>query len=138
MMSELPQKHVVTCFIEFQGKILLLQRSQQVGSHKGKWAGVSGYLETSPDEQSLKEIREETALESQDIRLLKKGIILEVDDYQTGVHWIVYPYMYQVYDPVKIRIDWEHCNMQWIIPEEIKIMDTVPMLKEALAQFVSF
>ena len=36
--------HVITCFMENQGKILLLRRSSQVGSYPRKWAGISGYL----------------------------------------------------------------------------------------------
>ena len=58
-MAGLPEKHVVTCFLECQGSILLLKRSQQVGSFKGRWAGVSGYVEGSVDAQSLIEIEED-------------------------------------------------------------------------------
>jgi len=42
MMEE---KHVVTSFLEYDNKILILRRSQAVGTYQGKWAGVSGYIE---------------------------------------------------------------------------------------------
>ena len=39
------ERHVVTCFLEHGGEIPLLRRSQRVGTYKGRWAGVSGYIE---------------------------------------------------------------------------------------------
>ena len=68
MTSNLLDKHVVTCFLESDGEILLLRRSQQVGSYHGRWAGVSGYVETTPDEQALTEITEETSLQPEDLQ----------------------------------------------------------------------
>jgi len=56
------EKRVVTCFLESDGEILILRRSRQVGSYQGKWAGVSGFIETTADEQALVEIEEETGL----------------------------------------------------------------------------
>ena len=53
---------VVTCFLTHRGRILLLKRSDRVGSYRGRWAGVSGYMETEPDAQALVEIFEETGL----------------------------------------------------------------------------
>ena len=61
--------HVVTCFLLRQDtaepRMLIVQRSQRVGSYHGQWAGVSGFVETgiTPDEQAYTEIREETGLE---------------------------------------------------------------------------
>lgn len=132
MTSNLPEKHVVTCFIESSGEILLLRRSQQVGSYQGKWAGVSGYVETTADEQSLTEIREETSLQSTDLELLKKGEPLSVEDDELGVRWVVHPYLFQVKDRSKIRTDWEHLETRWIAPTDIGKFTTVPRLKETL------
>ncbi|MCL0057688.1 hypothetical protein M1N05_01270 [Dehalococcoidales bacterium] len=44
------EKKVVTCFLESDGEILILRRSAQVSSYQGRWAGVSGYIETTADE----------------------------------------------------------------------------------------
>ena len=54
----LQEKRVVTCFLESANEILILRRSEQVGSYRGRWAGVSGYIETTADEQALVEIEE--------------------------------------------------------------------------------
>ena len=71
----LQEKHVVTCFLESGNRILILRRSEQVGSYQGIWAGVSGYIEanTTADEQALLEIEEETSLCREDLELIKKG-----------------------------------------------------------------
>ncbi|GAG83818.1 unnamed protein product [marine sediment metagenome] len=69
----LQEKQVVTCFLESEGDILILRRSEQVGSYQGRWAGVSGYVETTADEQALVEIEEETSLCGEDLKLVKRG-----------------------------------------------------------------
>ena len=124
---------VVTCFLESDGKILILRRSEQVSSYRGKWAGVSGYLEGEPDVQALTEIAEETGLQPPDISLVRKGKPVVIDDAEMGVRWLVHPYLFHVADSSKIRIDWEHKEVRWLAPAEIKRYSTVPGLEKALA-----
>ena len=132
----LQEKHVVTCFLESESKILILRRSAQVGSYQGKWAGVSGYVEakTTADEQAFIEIEEETSLCRKDLKLVKRGKPLPLEDEKLGVKWVVHPYLFQIIDRDKIKIDWEHKETQWIDPEEIDNYQTVPKLKETLAR----
>jgi len=125
---------VVTCFLESNGEILLLRRSEQVGSYQGRWAGVSGYIETTPDEQALVEIEEETGLAGEDLHLLRKGEPLAVEDAQFGVRWLVHPYLFCIKDRNKIQIDWEHKEVRWISPGDIGDYETVPMLGETLSR----
>lgn len=134
MTKDHPERHVVTCFLQYQAKILLLLRSRLVGSFQGRWAGVSGYVETTADEQALVEIEEETSLCREDLKLLKRGRPLEVNDAETGVKWVVHPFLFQIKEPGKIKIDWEHEETRWIDPEDIDNYETVPMLKKALEQ----
>ncbi|MFQ6066858.1 MAG: NUDIX domain-containing protein [bacterium] len=126
------EKHVVTSFLEYDNKILILRRSQAVGTYQGKWAGVSGYIEegNTPFEQSLEEIREETGLSRPALELIKKGQVLEVVDEDLGRKWIVHSYRFRVKDPTRIRIDWEHREAKWILPEDLARFSTVPKLKE--------
>lgn len=128
------EKAVVTCFLESGDKILLLRRSGQVSTYQGRWAGVSGYIEKTPDEQALTEIKEEVGLASDDVQLVRKGKPLEVEDEKLSVKWIVHPYLFHVKDPVKIKIDWEHKEARWIDPGKIDHYQTVPRLKEALSR----
>ena len=130
----LQEKKVVTCFLESGGEILILRRSGEVGSYRGRWAGVSGYIESSADEQALTEIEEETGLGRGEVKLLKKGEPLAVEDEGLGIRWVVHPYLFRIKDRDKIRIDWEHKEARWIKPEDIEHYQTVPKLKEALSR----
>jgi len=132
LSGNLQEKHVVTCFLESDGEILLLRRSRQVGTYQGRWAGVSGYLEITPDEQALTEIAEETGLGEEDITPIRKGEPLTVEDEELGTRWVVHPFLFHISDRSKIRIDWEHKELKWIAPGDISSYDTVPMLKETL------
>ncbi len=133
-MASLPDRSVVTCFLESESKILLLRRSERVGSYQGRWAGVSGYIEKPPDEQALTEIEEETGLSGKEVTFIKRGKFLTVDDEATGVRWIVHPYLFHIEERDKISIDWEHQEFRWVDPKEINAYQVVPGLKEALAR----
>jgi ADP-ribose pyrophosphatase YjhB (NUDIX family) len=130
----LQEKKVVTCFLESENEILILRRSEQVGSYQGRWAGVSGYVETTADEQALIEIEEETSLSPEEVELTRRGKPLAVEDKKLGVRWVVHPYLFHIEDRSKIKIDWEHKEARWIAPKDITEFETVPKLKETLAQ----
>ncbi len=132
MTNELPEKHVVTCFLECDARILILRRSEMVGSFQGRWAGVSGYVEKTADEQTLIELEEETGLRREDLELVRKGDPLEAED--EGIKWVVHPYLFRIKERNKVKIDWEHNKIRWIKPGDIDNYETVPMLKETLAQ----
>ena len=130
----LEEKRVVTCFLESDGEILILRRSGQVSTYRGRWAGVSGYIETTADEQALVEIKEETSLSEEELKLIKKGKPLPIKDEGLGIKWVVHPYLMHIKDRSKIKIDWEHKETKWIKPEDIDNYEAMPMLKETLAR----
>lgn len=45
-------------------KVLILKRSQKVGSYPGRWAGVSGFIEENetPMDAARREVYEETGI----------------------------------------------------------------------------
>ena len=123
---------VVTCFLMRDGRILMLRRSNSVGTFQGKWAAVSGFIESYPQTQSLLEIREETGLEASDVELARVGLPFEVDDEDNDVLWVIHPYLYNVVSQKDIEIDSEHFEYEWIEPRDMSKYDTVPGLQEAL------
>lgn len=128
---------VVTVFLTHRSKILLLKRSGEVGTYKGHWAGVSGYLESNNAlDQALTEMAEEVGLNQEDVTLLRAGKPLEIVDRTRGRAWRVHPFLFAVHEPDKIRLDWENKEMRWILPEEIVQFQTVPALKEALERVI--
>ena len=130
---------VVTCFLVRRSgggeEILLLRRSQRVSTYRGRWAGVSGYIEeTDPLTQAYTEIEEETGLAREDVQLLRTGEPLEVVDAEVDRRWIVHPFLFEVKEPARIRADWEHTETRWIRPKDIFRYETVPQLAETLMQ----
>jgi ADP-ribose pyrophosphatase YjhB (NUDIX family) len=125
------ETHVVTVFLIHQGKVALVRRSNKVGTYKGCFSGISGYLEGDPDEHFRTELKEETALEPRDYILLKKGNTIKVIDENLGKAWVVHPYLCEVKDPSKIKLDWENTELIWIEPHKMADFNTVPSLKKA-------
>lgn len=127
------ERHVVTCFLELNGRIMILRRSQRVGTYRGKWAGVSGYIERGMSvlEQAWAEIEEEAGLGREDAELVQEGQPLEVADAELDRKWIVHLFRFKVLKPEKAVIGWEHTEAKWIAPEEIAKHETVPGLLEA-------
>ncbi|MEJ2738736.1 MAG: nicotinamide-nucleotide amidohydrolase family protein, partial [Dehalococcoidia bacterium] len=123
---------VVTCFLEYNGKVLLLKRSYEVRAYKGLWAGVSGYITTDAIKQAYIEIQEETGLTEKDIILSAQGKPLEIIDPETDRTWIVHPFLFHVNTPDIIKTDWEHTEIRWIYPDELANYTTVPGLRQTL------
>jgi 8-oxo-dGTP pyrophosphatase MutT (NUDIX family) len=136
MTPEDQTTHVVTCFLQYNDKILILKRSDKVRTHKGKWAGVSGYIEEGETDQqtAYKEISEETGLADTDVELLSKGEPIHVQDGPQV--WVVHPFLFRC-ETDKIKIDWEHSEFRWISPYELKDYDFVVFLDHALAAVLS-
>ena len=130
---------VVTCFLLRRSpggdEVLLLRRSQQVGTYRGRWAGVSGYVEeTDPLAQAYREIEEETGLARDEVTLLRAGEPLVVEDSEADRRWVVYPFLFEVQPDAEVRVDWEHTEARWVRPEDVSAFETVPQLSEALTR----
>ena len=100
---------VVTCFLIHRGpdgdRLLLVRRSDRVGAYRGRWAAISGTVETTPDEQALTEIREETGLGLGHVRRLARGRPLVAEDADLNRRWIVHPYLFAVEDPAAVACE---------------------------------
>ena len=140
---ELRPTHVVTNFLlrtdGNEPRILIVRRSQRVGSYNARWAGISGFIEpgVTPDDQAYTEIREETGLQRDQLRMLKRGSVIEHADASLNRHWYIHPYLFEVLTPDAIKLDWEATEMRWIAPSELGKYETVPKLKEAYESAVN-
>ncbi|HEV8192770.1 MAG TPA: NUDIX domain-containing protein [Ktedonobacterales bacterium] len=130
--------HVVTNFLlrrdRGRDELLLVQRSGRVRTYQGAWAGISGYVEpgVTPLQQAYTELSEEAGLSQQDLRLLRTGEPLAFRDESIRQSWVVHPFLFEIEQPERVRTDWEATNMQWVTPEQLRQLPTVPMLTEAL------
>ena len=124
--------HVVTCFLERNGEIAILRRSSRVGTYRGHWAAVSGYIEAgvTPEEQAWQELAEEVGLSAQDATLVREGATVEIADIELRHKWVVHPFRFRLIDPSRIKLDWENTELRWVQPSAISSFDTVPGLFE--------
>jgi 8-oxo-dGTP pyrophosphatase MutT (NUDIX family) len=136
----LSERHTVTSFLESEGEVLILLRSEHVSTYPGKWGGISGSLDSdnTSDEQAIVEIEEETGLSREHIKLIKKGKPLLLDDENLNLRKVIFPYLFHIEARNKIKLNWEHNRLKWIKPEDIDKYDTMPKLKETLAQVLSW
>ncbi len=118
---------VVTSLLERDdGRILLLLRSEKVGSFRGRWAGVSGFLEDpTPLAQAVREIREETGITADDLRLAARGPPVYSRDEATV--YVVHPFRFRV-ARTDVQLDWEHTRSEWVDPSQVRERPTVPKL----------
>ncbi len=124
-MKEVP---VVTAFLQHANQICLFRRSQRVGTYRGHYAGISGYLEGSPEGHVHVEIAEETGLAPHEYRLLRRARPLIVPDEGLDRRWVVHAFLCEVFDPGRIELDWEHVEHVWIDPPRMQDLPCVPGL----------
>lgn len=122
--------HVVTAFLHNRGEVLLLCRSDAVGTYTGRWGGVSGFAEGEPDEQVRVEIAEETGLEDE-VSLVRSARPVQFDDPDLGREWAVHPSLFEC-GSREVTLSEEHDDYEWVSPTAILEDDreTVPKLWE--------
>jgi 8-oxo-dGTP pyrophosphatase MutT (NUDIX family) len=124
---------IVTSFLEFGGKILILKRSDKVSTYRGLWAAVSGSIESgeNPLESAAREIEEETGFRRNEFLLAKEGESFSFIDNELKIRWVIHPFLFTT-KTGKVRIDFEHREFRWIRPAELSNYQTVPKLDESL------
>jgi predicted aconitase with swiveling domain len=124
-------KHIATSVLLYQGNVLVLKRSDEVGTYKGRWACVSGYVEKeeTADETAMRELSEELGLEREDYEFKWKGEALYARD--KTMLWALHPFLFET-EKHEFKLDWEHEEYRWILPNELKNYQTVPKLKETI------
>ena len=125
---------VITVFITYKEKILILKRSDKVGVYQEKWNTVTGYLDEpkQPIEKIMEEIREELGIMEKNILSYSLGEPFKFTDPKARKTWIVHPAKVELKNEPDIKLDWEHTEYKWIRPEELEKFDTVPNLDLSL------
>ena len=121
-------RSVVTVFLRNRGDVLLLKRSDDVGSYAGQWGAVAGHVENrSPREAAEQETEEETGLEPDEIHLVRSGASFPVEDEERETVWEVHPFLFDA-DRREVETNWETAARDWVAPTAILRRSTVPDL----------
>lgn len=125
---------VITVFIKYKDKILLLKRSDKVRTYQGKWNTVAGYLdELKPiREKVLEEIKEEIGINEDNFLSIRIGEPYEFTDFEVNKTWVIHPILVELKYKPDIKLDWEHTEYKWIKPEELKEFEVVSNLDKSL------
>ena len=149
--AELDETHVVTVFLRNEDDVLLLRRSDAVGSYSGRWGVVAGHAgreargasrtreraasgserpanDGDPDAAARTEIREETGVDPEtETAFVRRGDPFDVVDADLGRRWVVHPYLFdcatRAVDPNE-----ETSEFEWAPPTAIRRRETVPDL----------
>ncbi|WP_440992172.1 NUDIX domain-containing protein [Haloarchaeobius baliensis] len=124
-MSE--ETHVVTAFLRHDGEVLLLRRSDAVGTYQGCWGGVSGYAEGDPESQVETEIDEETGIGESERTLVRAGNPVRFTDEDLDRTWVVHPFLFDV-TTREVTTSEEHDASEWVSPTAMFERDVVPEL----------
>jgi 8-oxo-dGTP diphosphatase len=109
--------HIVVGAIVRRGDAILVVK-RAIGSSAGTWYFPGGDLEhgETPDEGVLRELREETGLEVENLRLFRAWHALRDDRLPV----IALTYTCDVTAGAEPRLDHEHSEYRWINPREFR------------------
>ncbi len=128
---------VVTAFVWDGERVLLAQRSSEVSTFPGHWAGISGYVEgCAPVEQAYRELQEECGLDRSKLVLARAGEPVVAGEAE-GASFRVHPFLFHVERGVDLHRDWEAARFEWVPVAEMFAaarQPAVPRLYEAFAQ----
>ena len=120
---------VVTVFLRNGADVLLLRRSDAVGSYPGQWGAVAGHAEGDPARLAREEIREETGIDPASLAFVRRGEPFPVPDPDHGT-WRVHPFCFDC--PTRdVTTNRETTEYEWVQPTAILDRETVPRLWES-------
>ncbi len=124
-------REVATAVLKKDDKILIVKRGNRVDTFIGKWSCISGRIEKSPLESIIREIREETGIPQDRIKLVREGNPIFARG--EGMEFKIYPFLFEV-EEENVQLNWENVEYRWILPERIIKYRTVPRLKEVIEE----
>ena len=120
------ERDVVTCFLRYGTEVLLLRRSDDVGTYRGAWGGVSGYAAGTPAEAARWEIDEEVGLLGA-VEPVRSADPLVVADDSLGTRWRVHPFLFECAS-TDVEPNEEVAGYEWVQPPAMLERETVPAL----------
>jgi len=133
--ADKPRRPVVSALLRRKGRILILRRSDKVGSFQGYWSCVSGYVERGEDplDTAIREIEEEVGIPPDRASLVRRcgPNLAETEQVIFESHWFLFDC-----DQKEIRLDWEHEEFAWADPSRLEAYKLVPWFGDLLTQLM--
>ncbi len=125
--SKSKEAFVINAFVRYDGKILLLKRSDKVAAYQWKRNSIWGYLDekVTLEEKIYEELREEIGITKEGIKQIRPGKIFKLEDPAINRTRIICPSIVELNTEPKIQLDREHTEYQRIHPDKIKDFDVI-------------
>lgn len=125
---------VINCVVQYQSKILIVQRSKELSYYPDHWNGVAGFLDDqkSVREKVEEELHEEIGLSREHILSVSYGEIFHQEAPEYTKTWIVHPVLVTV-GVGSINFNWEASHYRWIHPQEARMLKLVPGFDRVLS-----
>src|SRR5437879_13903940 len=98
-------KRVVPAILRNQGRILIIRRSEKVGTFRGKWSAISGHIEgrEDPKHRAIVEVREETGIRAITFRGAGDAVLAR----DGTTIYVVHPFLFDT-PKRRLRLDWDN------------------------------
>ena len=124
---------VINCVLNYKGKVLVVQRSENLAFYPSYWNGISGFLD---DKKTLKqkvkeELKEELGIGGKEIKSICVGEIFHQEALGYKKTWIVHPVLVKVRTD-KVKLNWEAKDYKWIRLRDAKKLKLLPGFEKVL------
>lgn len=129
---------VITIFVKYREKFLLVKRSEKMLTYQNVWSCVAGFVDDdkSMEEKIVFEMDEELGLQKDDIKEIKQVDTYLFVDKELDREWIRHVFLVEVTNP-NVKLSWEHTEMVWVTPEDARRYETTPGFHDDLAKVVA-
>lgn len=125
---------VINVIVTYEGRTLLLKRSDKVMAYKGKWNCIGGFLDEvgTIEDKIHEELREELSVLPTLVERIAYVDPIEVVDSAIGRTWLIQPAVVVLKEQPIITLDWEHTDYAWVLQSEVSKYDTVEGLDKLI------
>ncbi len=129
-LPDVSGKRVVTAILRNRGRVLIVRRSEKVGTFQGRWSAISGHIEgrEDPKHRAMVEVREETGLRGIVFRSAGDPVLAR----DGATIYVVHPFLFDA-PSRRVQLDWENVEHRWIRPDELNRFETVPRLTDVVS-----
>ncbi len=122
-----PRTEIVLAALRCGTQICLARRSQLVGTSRGLWSVVTGYLEPGGDplRQAYTELEEELGLRPAVVHFVARLEPVPLTSPSSAKEFLVHPFLFECDRSEKLVLNWENDEVQWAEPSRLELADSV-------------
>lgn len=130
------KRAVIAAVLTFGEELCLFRRSELVGSDRGLWHCITGYLHEAdnPLDQALNEVEEEAGLSSASVELIDSNLFSLSD--KDGHNWEIHTFHFKC-NTNNVLLNWENDAYRWTPVDALTELEIVDWFSAVLASLPS-